>query len=132
METLEKAQELCPTNTMRRLAQGALLIDVRESDELAEAAFDLPALLHIPLSQLEDRWPEIPRDREVIFACREGVRSLKATYYLMNRGYTNVINMKHGMLRWEAKGFPMTGSLGAEEASGSCCSTAPAKHSTCC
>ena len=33
-------------------------------------------------------------------------------YYLMNKGYTNVTNMKFGMARWVARGFPIQGDPG--------------------
>ena len=60
----------------------------------------------------------MPRDRDVILACAVGVRSLKATYFLMYQGYDRVMNMNPGIARWVAKGFPVTGS--AEAAAARC------------
>ncbi|MCE7872602.1 hypothetical protein DYH09_19775 [bacterium CPR1] len=45
----------------------ALLLDVRESDEIASQG-TLPGALHIPLGQLEGRLHELPRDRILITA----------------------------------------------------------------
>ena len=109
---LDEAKEVCPTTTQSLLKQGYTLVDVRERDESARLAFDVANLIIMPLSELEQRYAELPKDRPLILACRQGVRSLKATYFLMNKGYTNVTNMKFGMERWVARGFPILGDPG--------------------
>ena len=132
MEIKEKAAEICPTTTYKFAQEGALLVDVRENDEVQELAYDVPNILYIPLSEFEERFQEVPQDREVILVCRSGGRSLKATYYLMNHGYTNVTNMQYGMLRWAEKGFPVKGRLSVNNPSGNCCSTPSTQRSSCC
>lgn len=135
---LAEAREVCPTTSQRLLKEGALLVDVREPDEVAQVGFAGCEVLTIPLSQFEDRFAEIPRDRDVILACAVGVRSLKATYFLMYQGYTQVANMSHGITRWVQRGFPITGSADAvasSAAASSCCGNAPAAApaaSSCC
>jgi rhodanese-related sulfurtransferase len=120
---LPVAHEICPTTTRKALAAGALLVDVREAPEVAAVAFADCDVLHIPLSELEARWTEIPRDRDVILACAVGVRSLKATYFLMYQGYERVANMKHGMQRWIERGFAVKGdtSMAPVGQTSSCC-----------
>ncbi len=109
---LDEAKEVCPTTTQSLLKQGYTLVDVRERDESARLAFDVANLILMPLSELEQRYAELPTDRPLILACQNGSRSLRATYYLMNKGYTNVTNMKFGMARWVARGFPILGDPG--------------------
>ena len=109
---LDEAKEVCPTTTQSLLKQGYTLVDVRERDESARLAFDVPGLIVMPLSELEQRYAELPTDRPLILACQDGSHSLRATYYLMNKGYTNVTNMKFGMARWVARGFPILGDPG--------------------
>ena len=109
---LDEAKEVCPTTTQSLLKQGYTLVDVRERDEIATLAFDVANLIIMPLSELEQRYAELPTDRPLILACQDGSRSLRATYYLMNKGYTNVTNMKFGMARWVARGFPILGDPG--------------------
>ena len=109
---LDEAKEVCPTTTQSLLKQGYTLVDVRERDEIAQLAFDVANLIIMPLSELEQRYAELPQDRPLILACHNGSRSLRATYYLMNKGYTNVTNMKFGMARWVARGFPILGDPG--------------------
>jgi len=121
---LAEAREVCPTTSQRLLKEGALLVDVREPDEVAQVGYGGCDVVNIPLSQFEDRWQEVPRDRDVILACAMGERSLKATYFLIYQGYTRVANMRPGIARWVARGFPITGSADAvasSEAASSCC-----------
>ena len=60
---LPPAREVCPTTTRRLLAEGALLVDVRELSEVAQTAFDVPGVVLLPLSELQQRHGELPRDR---------------------------------------------------------------------
>jgi rhodanese-related sulfurtransferase len=135
---LAEAREVCPTTARGLLAKGALLIDVREQDEVDQVAFADCEVLHIPMSAFEQRWSEIPRDREIVVACGAGTRSLKATYFLMYQGYENVANMTHGLARWIERGFPVSGDMpkqpvkamsecgcddDSSQSAGSCCGT---------
>jgi len=118
---LPEAREICPTTTRRLLAEGALLVDVRETDEAERVAFADCEVLNIPLSAFEQRWSEVPRDHEVVVASATGEASLKATYFLMYQGYEHVANMKHGMVRWIERGFPVIGDASVSSVSGETC-----------
>jgi hypothetical protein len=52
---LPPAREVCPTTTRRMLAEGALMVDVRELGEVAQVAFDVPGVVLMPLSELQER-----------------------------------------------------------------------------
>ncbi len=107
---MKEAKQICPTTTLGKVKDGALLVDVRRDSEVNEVTFDVPNYLHIPLHELEDRINEIPKDKEVVLVCRSGERSLRATYYLMNHGYENVYNMRDGIIKWATKRFPTKGN----------------------
>lgn len=128
MENQTLVKQICPTTTQAWVQEGALLVDVRENDEVAELAYDVPNLLHIPLTQFEERFQEIPKDKKVVMVCKSGGRSLRAAGFLVNHGYENVVNMQHGIIRWVQKGFPTKGNtasvLGTD---GGCCAS-----SSCC
>ncbi len=127
MNAILPVREVCPTSTQNRIQNGALLVDVREPAEVAALSFDVPSILHIPLSQFEERYPEIPQNREAILVCAHGQRSHRAAGFLQNRGYRQVYNMSHGMERWVQKGFPVKGEISAAQGDSSCCS-----DSSCC
>ncbi len=109
---MKRAKEICPTTTMKKVNDGALMVDVRNRQEVEVVNFDVPNYLNIPLNELEVRLHEIPKDKEIVMVCRSGERSLKTTYYLMNAGYQNVYNMRDGLIKWATKGFPVKGDVG--------------------
>jgi NADPH-dependent 2,4-dienoyl-CoA reductase/sulfur reductase-like enzyme/rhodanese-related sulfurtransferase len=63
----------------------ALIVDVREPDEFA--AGHIPASLNLPLSQMRQRYVELPKDREIWLSCGVGQRAYYATRFLAQRGY---------------------------------------------
>jgi rhodanese-related sulfurtransferase len=97
-QTLVK--EICPATTQEWVRNGALLVDVREKDEIDTLAYDVPNILHIPLSDFENRYSEIPRDKDVVIVCKGGGRSLRAAGFLINHCYDKVVNMQNGIVRW--------------------------------
>lgn len=123
MESQTLVKEICPTTTQEWVKKEALLVDVREKDEVSELAYDVPNIINIPLSEFETRFNEIPKDKDVIMVCKGGSRSLRATGFLVNHGFTNVVNMQHGIARWVQKGFPTKGNTAVVTGSDSCCST---------
>lgn len=110
---LPQAKECCPTSTRKRIEfKHALLVDVRERVEFDKLSLDVPDLLNIPLSEFEQRFSEIPRDREVVMVSADGQDSLRATYFLMREGYEDVLNMTDGVAKWIFRGFPVKGDPG--------------------
>ena len=135
MEKQTLVKEICPTTTQEWVKRGALLVDVREKEELEQLAYDVPNIINIPLSVFEERFNEIPKDREVVVVCKGGGRSLRAAGFLVNHGYINVVNMEHGIIRWATKGFPTKGDtssvLGTTQSTG-CCNTTSDSSQSCC
>ena len=128
--------EICPTSTQAWVKRGAILVDVREQNEVDQLAFDVPAIVHIPLSEFEIRYKELAMDKELVLVCRSGSRSLRAAGFLINQGYdpVKVVNMKHGILRWVQRGFPTKGDLSGivDTNAGCCCNHGGSKGSGCC
>ena len=119
---MEKAKEICPTTTMGKVKEGALLVDVRSPEEVAEVSFDVPNYMTIPIGELEARINEIPKDKEIVMVCASGARSLRTTYFLMNAGYENVYNMSGGITKWARKNFPTKGNVEDLLGNSDCCS----------
>jgi rhodanese-related sulfurtransferase len=75
----------------------AVLIDVREQEEFDEA--NLSGKL-IPMSEIQDRFAEIPKEGTVYVHCRSGKRSRTAIEFLKTKGYANCVNVTGGILAW--------------------------------
>jgi NADPH-dependent 2,4-dienoyl-CoA reductase/sulfur reductase-like enzyme/rhodanese-related sulfurtransferase len=63
----------------------ALLLDVRDPAEFA--AEPMPHAINLPLSQLRDRYAELPMDRDIWICCGVGQRAYYATRFLAQHGY---------------------------------------------
>ena len=92
------------TQAHQALADGAVLLDVRERDEWR--AVHAPQARHIVLSQLEDHLADLPADRPVVTVCRSGRRCAIAAKLLTRHGYT-ASNLTGGMNAWGAAGLPV-------------------------
>lgn len=77
-----------------------IFIDVREPYEFEE--FNLGARL-IPLGEIMDNLHLLDghKNDEIIVHCRSGKRSGMAVDILNQAGFTNVTNVKGGVLRWQ-------------------------------
>ena len=89
-----------------RIAAGTVrLVDVREDVEYR--ARRVPGAQSLPLSQLADRFAELPRDGDYAVICEKGLRSYKAASFLIEQGYTNVVSVAGGTSAWVESGRPV-------------------------
>jgi rhodanese-related sulfurtransferase len=109
-----RTDDVTPDQLEKELAEGALVIDIREGEELA-ATGKIPGSVHSPRGLLEFRAdPDHPMhqdgfdtDRRVILHCASGGRSALAADMLKDLGYTNVAHMDGGINRWLEAGKPV-------------------------
>lgn len=114
-------KEISPKEAKVELEKGALLVDVRETYEVADFACDVPEMIIMPLSVLQEKYQELPQDREIILACAGGGRSLYAATFLMQHGYDKVANLYGGVFTWNSLGLPVKkGGAGAESSVNAC------------
>jgi sulfur-carrier protein adenylyltransferase/sulfurtransferase len=74
------------------------LIDVREDHEVEAANIKGE---HIPMGSVMDHLDRIAKDKKVIIHCRSGARSGSVVQALnANFGYTNLYNLKGGIMAW--------------------------------
>jgi sulfur-carrier protein adenylyltransferase/sulfurtransferase len=98
--------EVDPAEVNELIDEGAAIIDVRETDEVA--AGHLPGAKHIPRGYLESRIEGVVPDRDahVILYCASGNRSAYAARTLKeDLGYTNVSSMTGGITLWKDRGY---------------------------
>ncbi len=83
----------------------AFLLDVRTVDEYRQG--HLRGATLIPLSDLERRIREVPRNRTVVVYCAVGSRSRMAAGLLARQGYGSVYNVSDGIVGWYRSGLPI-------------------------
>ena len=98
--------EIAPEDLARHVG-AVVIVDVRNDDEYDGELGHIEGSTLIPLPSLPSRMDEIPDNATVVFVCRSGGRSLRATSLALESGLENVFNMKGGMLRWNELGLPV-------------------------
>jgi molybdopterin/thiamine biosynthesis adenylyltransferase/rhodanese-related sulfurtransferase len=101
-----RIDEVDPSEVRDQLAHGAIVVDVRETEEWA--AGHLPGAVHVPRSALESRIEGAAPDRSVpvVLYCASGNRSAWATRSLTeDLGYENVSSMTGGITLWKDRGY---------------------------
>jgi rhodanese-related sulfurtransferase len=82
------------------------LLDIRNDVEVLQGV--LPEAEHVPMHLLSARIADYPRDEDVVLYCRSGARSYHACVYLAQHGFTNVINLRGGIMAWMRHGLQVT------------------------
>jgi len=62
-----------------------VVVDVREPDEYARGY--IPGAINLPLSQMRERYRELPEDRGILIYCGVGQRAYFASRFLSQHGY---------------------------------------------
>ena len=95
---IQRVGKVSGSEARRLVENGALLLDVRTSQEFA--AGHIPNAVNIPVQELDRRMGELgPKDRPVVIYCRSGRRSSHAATMLKKAGYTAVHDLG-AMTRW--------------------------------
>ena len=102
----EKIPEITVSEAKERFNSGVVLLDVRESEEVAQGS-PIGALrmgrgfLEFNIGQ------EVPdTSTPIMVMCQSGMRSLFAADSLNLLGYTNIISVKGGFNQWKNEGHP--------------------------
>ena len=75
-----------------------ILLDVRTEQEVFLSSIN--GSVHIPMNDIPKRIHELDRTKEIIVQCKSGKRSAKVCEFLMRNKYTNVKNLKGGIIAW--------------------------------
>ena len=76
----------------------AKLVDVRTDEE-----YEIARIPGSILANNADRVKallELPRDTPLVMQCHHGIRSLSASNFFINHGFTNVFNLTGGIDAW--------------------------------
>ena len=108
-----------PREAFELCGKGAVIVDVREVYLNNFKNFEVPEILFIPMSNLEQKLSELPQDKYLIFADTVGLRSKEAVIFLKDKGFIKIANMAGGIVDWERDGLPLNTNI-EERLSGFC------------
>jgi rhodanese-related sulfurtransferase len=79
-----------------------IVLDVREPWELQTASVKPNGfqLLHMPMRSVPARYLELDRSQPIACLCHHGARSAQVVHFLMNNGFTEVVNIHGGINAW--------------------------------
>jgi phage shock protein E len=100
-----RIREISPADASKEQAGGAILIDVRESEEFAKghASGAVPLSRGILELRIEETVPDL--STPILCYCGGGSRSALAAESLQKMGYTNVASVTGGFKAWKDQGF---------------------------
>ena len=99
--------EVPPETVNQWLGDGdALLIDVREAEELAQARLD--GAVHVPMSSFDPALIPTDTGTKIVFVCAHGQRSEQIGGYVVAEGIlAEAFNMAGGLAAWAEAGLPL-------------------------
>jgi rhodanese-related sulfurtransferase len=112
-EARAHVESLDPAQVAEEMKRGALLVDLRESEELAREGM-IPGAVHAPRGMLEFyadpkssyHLAELQPERRIILHCAAGGRSALAAVTLKQMGYRGVAHLEGGFTAWKKQGYP--------------------------
>lgn len=110
-EAKSKIENFSPDQVENELSKGAILIDIRESEELKQNG-RITGSVHAPRGMLEFYAdpsmpyykPEFDKNKRIILHCASGGRSALAVITLKQMGYENVAHLDGGLKAWKDSG----------------------------
>lgn len=97
------AEELLPVTAKVNL------IDVRRPDEFTGPLSHISGAKLITLGpDLDNYLKSAPQDEDIVFICRSGARSGRATLQARALGFEKSVNLQGGMILWNEKKLPVS------------------------
>lgn len=91
-------REMNPADVAPKLADGIVLLDVRQPEELELAS--VKGARHIPMSEVPARLADLNPQAAIAVLCHHGGRSAQVARFLERNGFTDVINVAGGIDAW--------------------------------
>ncbi len=115
-ETYSNIEQI-ETEELYVIAKDIILLDVREPEEFASGYISAHTVLTIPRGKLEFMAIEkiakqFGQDAKIVTYCLKGPRGALAALQLKKMGFTNVRNLKGGIMGWLNKGNTIHSYLG--------------------
>jgi rhodanese-related sulfurtransferase len=85
-----------------------VVLDVREPWELQTASVKADGfeLVTMPMRSVPARYMELQRDQPIACLCHHGARSAQVAQFLMQNGFTHIVNVQGGINAWSSEVDP--------------------------
>jgi rhodanese-related sulfurtransferase len=96
-----------PRETNELVKEGAILVDLRDTDYIDYKAFDVDHVIILPMSVFEEQVKNLDPEGHYILADSSGIKSHIYVEKMMKLGYTHVASLSGGFVEWERDGLPV-------------------------
>lgn len=84
-----------------------IILDVRTPGEVAQGYIANAVIIDIYDQNFIAELNKLPKDKEVYVYCASGVRSVQAAEILQQNGFTQIYNLREGLMDWQRSGYPL-------------------------
>lgn len=91
------------------------LIDVRTPGEFANGHLEGAKNLDWNSGQFQQEAGKLDKSKPVMVYCHSGSRSAEAAKWLKNEGFTNIYEMKSGIMGWTSESLPVSTDVKVDE-----------------
>lgn len=98
---MHRVPQISPKDANEKIKENDnfLILDVRENHEVSFSHLKQTEFTHIKMREIQSRYHELPKDKEIGVLCRSGARSAQVALFLNNNGY-NAMNIAGGINNW--------------------------------
>ncbi|HEY0901332.1 MAG TPA: rhodanese-like domain-containing protein [Micavibrio sp.] len=107
MQATNEVPHISPEEALERQQNGtAVLVDVREPDELAVVA--IAGAVNVPVSSFDPQAVlDAAGDKDIVFFCKIGGRAANVWQYFTQKTGRDAVCMTGSITAWAAKGLPV-------------------------
>lgn len=99
--------DMTPEDALRALEQGAVLIDIRRPDEVADLTVHNARVIPRDMLEIELERDGLPAETTVLLICQSGMRSAYAARALRHLGWPDSHSVTGGFAKWAEDGRPV-------------------------
>lgn len=96
----DKIKRISSTELQSKVGQQIQLIDVRTPEEFLENNIEGSQNIDISSKDFEQKVAQLDQNKPIYVYCRKGSRSRKASQKLEDLGFTEIYDLKGGILEW--------------------------------
>ena len=96
----DKIKRISSTELQSKVGQQIQLIDVRTPEEFLENSIEGAQNIDISSKDFEQKVAQLDKNKPIYVYCRKGSRSQKAAQKLEDLGFTEIYDLKGGILEW--------------------------------
>lgn len=96
-----------PGEAVQLINRGALVIDVRKTDDFARGHIVNARNIRLGDIQTSEKAVKKPKNKALVTVCENGADSAKAAAALRKAGFENVVSLRTGLAGWRSENLPL-------------------------